>query len=144
MIRTPQSYQASKASETLSSDDGSTLSELVKHAEALLRLESILKASVDSRPEIPFQVAAVRKNRLILISPSATLATRLKLQVPSLLESLRANGITSIEYIDLRVAPVSRAAVTEKRKKALSPAASKALESLSAVIKKPTADTDGG
>ena len=99
-----------------------------------------------------FQVAAVRKNRLILISPSAAWATRLKLMSPRMLEVLRNHRINNIEHVDVRVAPLTREIQAERQRKPLSPAARKALDTLSKTLsekepdplKGPESGTDGG
>ena len=84
----------------------SSLSNLLERAAYLMQLESLLTGLLDPDLAAQFQVAAARKNRLILISPSASWATRLRMQAPRLISSLHAAGVRQIEHIDIRVAPL--------------------------------------
>jgi hypothetical protein len=144
MARPPRSNQAITAISALASRADRSLAELVRHAETLLRLENLLKRHVGSVLENQFQVAAVRQNRLILISPSASSATRLKMMADQMLDCLRDNGFDTINHIDLRVAPLSGRETETRRSKTPSSAARKALDAMSAVLEKPTKSPDGG
>jgi hypothetical protein len=75
-----------------------------------------------------FQVATVRENRLILISPSASWATMLRMQAPQLIRSLQRAGQSEIEHIDIRVAPLIDQQAVKRKRRALSPAARQALD----------------
>ena len=108
-------------------DPDSSLSNLLDRASYLMQLEALLTGLLDSDLAAQFQVAAARKNRLILISPNASWATRLRMQAPRLISSLHAAGARQIEHIDIRVAPLARQAVGTRSKKPLSAAAKQAL-----------------
>jgi len=132
MTRFPQSTKPPRrVGEFLSnpgSNPGSRLGNLLERAAYLIQLESLLSGLVDPGLAAQFQVAAARKNRLILISPTASWATRLRMQAPQIISSLHAAGITEIEHIDIRVAPLVRQTVESRSSRPLSSAAKQALE----------------
>ncbi len=106
MTRLPQSGKTTHRIGEILNDPDSSLSNLLERASYLMQLETLLTGLLDSDLATQFQVAAARKNRLILISPSASWATRLRMQAPRLISSLHAAGARQIEYIDIRVAPL--------------------------------------
>jgi hypothetical protein len=108
-------------------DPDSSLSNLLERAAYLKQLETLLTGLLDPGLAAQFQVAAARKNRLILISPSASWATRLRMQAPRLISSLHAAGVRQIEHIDIRVAPLTSPPATKRSKRPLSAAAKQAL-----------------
>ena len=119
--KTPQ-----RVGEILNNPD-SSLSNLLERASYLVQLETLLTGLLDSDLAAQFQVAAARKNRLILISPSAPWATRLRMQAPRLISALHAAGVRQIEHIDIRVAPLARQVLGTRSKKQLTAAAKQAL-----------------
>ena len=127
MSRLPQSGKKMRAVAEVLNDPDSSLSNLLDRASYLMQLEALLTGLLDSDLAAQFQVAAARKNRLILISPNASWATRLRMQAPRLISSLHAAGARQIEHIDIRVAPLARQAVGTRSKKPLSTAAKQAL-----------------
>lgn len=127
MSRLPQSGKTMRAVAEVLNDPDSSLSNLLDRASYLMQLEALLTGLLDSDLAAQFQVAAARKNRLILISPNASWATRLRMQAPRLISSLHAAGARQIEHIDIRVAPLARQAVGTRSKKPLSTAAKQAL-----------------
>jgi hypothetical protein len=127
MSRLPQSGKTTKGVAEVLNDPDSSLSNLLERASYLMQLEALLTGLLDSDLAAQFQVAAARKNRLILISPNASWATRLRMQAPRLISSLHAAGARQIEHIDIRVAPLARQAVGTRSKKPLSTAAKQAL-----------------
>jgi hypothetical protein len=110
------------------SNPGSRLGGLLQRAAYMMQLESLISGLLDPDLAVQFQVAAARKNRLILISPTAAWATRLRMQAPQLINSLQAAGITEIEHIDIRVAPLIRHAAESRSRRPLSSAAQQALD----------------
>jgi hypothetical protein len=108
-------------------DPDSSLSNLLERAGYLMQLETLLTGLLDSDLAAQFQVAAARKNRLILVSPSASWATRLRMQTPRLISSLHAAGVRHVEYIDIRVAPLVNLSTHTRSKRPLSAAAKQAL-----------------
>ena len=106
MTHLPQSRKTTQRVSELLNDPDSSLSNLLKRARYLRQLEIVLTDLLEADLKAQFQVAAARKNRLILISPSASWATRLRMQAPRLISSLQAAGARQIEHIDIRVAPL--------------------------------------
>jgi hypothetical protein len=127
MTRLPQSGKTAQCVSQVLSDPDSSLSNLLERASYLMQLETLLTGLLDSDLAAQFQVAAARKNRLILISSSASWATRLRMQAPRLISSLHAVGARQIEHIDIRVAPIARQPVGTRSKRPLSAAAKQAL-----------------
>jgi len=131
MTRFPQSAKKTRrVGEFLTntgSDTGSRLGNLMQRAAYLMQLESLLSSLVEPDLAAHFQVAAARKNRLILISPTASWATRLRMQAPQIINALHASGVTEFEHIDIRVAPLVQQTVESRSRKPLSNAARTAL-----------------
>ena len=127
MTRHPQFGKTTQRVGEILNDPDSSLSNLLERASYLMQLETLLTGLLDPDMATQFQVAAARKNRLILISPSAACATRLRMQAPRLISSLQAAGARQIEYIDIRVAPLIRQTVKTRSQKPLSAAAKQAL-----------------
>ena len=127
MTRLLQSGKTTQSVSEVLNDPDSSLSNLLGRASYLMQLETLLTALLDSSLAAQFQVAAARKNRLILISPSASWATRLRMQAPRLIRSLHAAGVRQIEHIDIRVAPLARQVLGTRSKKPLSAVARQAL-----------------
>ena len=127
MSRFPQSGKTMQCIGEVIDDPDSSLSNLLERASYLMQLETLLTGLLDPGLAAQFQVAAARKNRLILISPSASWATRLRMQAPRLISSLHAAGVRQIEYIDIRVAPLPNPPAEKRSKRPLSAAAKQAL-----------------
>ncbi len=127
MTRLPQPGKTTQRVGEILNDPDSSLSNLLERASYLMQLEALLTGLLDSDLAAKFQVAAARKNRLILISPSASWATRLRMQAPNLISSLHAEGVRQFEHIDIRVAPLARQVLETRSKKPLSAAAKQAL-----------------
>jgi hypothetical protein len=128
MARYPQSDRsAAPLSEILSSQE-SSLGGVLKRAQVLLQLQRLLADSVDPSLANRFQVANIRQNRLILLTPSAAWATRLRMQVPQLLRILHQSGFTDLRDIETRVAPLVEHPSAERTGKPLSEAARQALD----------------
>lgn len=98
------------------------------HARVLAQLDTLL--SNFSGPDLTtrFQVANLRQDHLILITPSASLATRLKLQVPQMLEFLHESGVHQVHDIEIRVAPLQTPRPETKIRREPSSAAREAAE----------------
>jgi len=128
MARLPQSGKTTQGVAEILDDADSNLNTLLEHASHLMQLETLLSDLLDSDLAAHFQVAAARKNRLTLITPSASWATSLRLQAPRLIHSLHAAGSRQFEHIDIRVAPLARSPAESRSKKPLSAAAKLALD----------------
>jgi hypothetical protein len=124
-------FKSSKKSFRVSeviTDHGSSLGILLRRANMLMQIEHLLAGFLDSKLAPHFQVGAVRENRLILISPSASWATMLRMEAPHLIKSLQGAGFPEIEHIDIRVAPLVEQHQSPRKKRTLSPAAQQALD----------------
>ena len=108
-------------------ESGSGLENLLKYASQLERLENLLRGLVGADLADHFQVAAVRKNRLVLITPTASWATRFRMHASHIVDSLHNAGVSTIEHIDIRVAPLVEQQQKNRTPRALSPAAEQAL-----------------
>lgn len=128
MARHPQSDQTVVQLSELLAQPGSELGGLLERSRLLQRLQSSLAAVVDPALADRFQVANIREGRLILIAPSAVWATRLRLHSAKFVELLRRAGLTDLEEIEVRVAPLAEHPVPARPAKQLSPAAEQALE----------------
>ena len=127
MARVSKSGKTTQRVGEVLNNSGSGLGSLLERANYLLQLESLLTACLEPGLASHFQVAATRKNRLILISSGASWATRLRMQAPHLITALHKAGVKQIEHIDIRVAPIVRQSTVLRSKKPLSPAANQAL-----------------
>jgi hypothetical protein len=128
MTRPPKSGKTLRRIAEVLTDPDSGLSNLLEHANYLIQLETLLAGLLESDLASKFQVAAARENRLTLITPSASWATRLRMQAPNLIRSLQAANVRNIEHIDIRVAPLARQPVEKQLKKPLSAAAKRGLD----------------
>jgi hypothetical protein len=128
MARVPQSGKKIFRISEVITDHGSSLGNLLRRASILIKIEHLLAGFIEPGLAAHFQVAALRENRLILISPSASWATMLRMQVPQLIKSLQRAGYSEIEHIDIRVAPLAEQQASSRKKRALSPAAQQAFD----------------
>jgi len=92
------------------------LGSLLQQARKLAFIEQKLASLLEPAISAQVRVAALREDRLVLLTPSAALATRLRQDSDHLLRSLLAGGIGGITQIQVRVAPLPQP-VNEKRKK---------------------------
>ena len=141
MSRLPQSGKTTQRVAEVLNDPDSNLSNLLERAAYLKQLETLLTGLLDPGLAAQFQVAAARKNRLILISPSASWATSLRMQAPRLISSLHAAGVRQIEHIDIRVAPLVNLSAETRAKRPLSAAAKQALGHMAHLRDKPEEET---
>jgi hypothetical protein len=130
MADTPHSRSAPAAIGDVLSDPEHALGALCRHARKLARLDALLAAITDPETAAQFQVANLRQDRLILLTPTAAWATRLRMQAPRMIELLQASGYGQLRHIDIRVAPLNRQAAEPKSRRSLSPAARQAIEQL--------------
>ncbi len=128
--KTPSGKKVFRVSEVIT-DHGSSMGKLLLRANMLSQIERVIAGFLDPESAAHFQVATIRENRLILVSPSASWATMLRMQTPNVIRSLHQAGHTEIEHIDIRVAPLAEQHPDKRQKRALSPAAQQALESMS-------------
>jgi hypothetical protein len=127
MARLPQSDQSAPLISEILSDKGSELGAILDRTRLLLHLQQLLAGSLETSLASHFQVANIRRHRLILLAPSAAWATRLRLETAGLLESLHGAGFTAVREIEVRVAPLVKASAAPRTAKPLSAAARQAL-----------------
>lgn len=123
MVRSPQFGDTAPSVGQVISDSDNTLSALLRHARSLAGLESLLADYTGPQLAAQFQVAVLREDRLVLLTPTAAWATRLRMQAEQMLHFLQASGYEQLRHIDIRVAPLHREPVAEKARRQLSPAA---------------------
>ena len=128
MARNPQTGKKTFRVSEVITDHGTSLGILLQRASMLMQIEHLLAGFLEPGLAAHFQVATIRENRLILISPSASWATTLKMQAPQLIKSLHRAGYTEIEHIDIRVAPLVEQRESPRKRRTLSPAAQQALD----------------
>ena len=108
------------------------LSALLAVARRLDRIDRQLQARLDPGMARQLRAAALRDGELLLITPSATLATRLRLDAEHLVRALQAAGETSVTRLAVRVAPLPVAQEESRRPRPLSPAAQEVFERFAA------------
>ena len=131
MARHPQSDPSAAQLSEILSDQHSSLGSVLNRTRLLLQLQQLLAGSVEPSLANRFQVANIRQNRLILLAPSATWATRLRMATAELLETLHQAGFTELRKIDIRVAPLVKSEAVLPAEKPLSAAARQALALMS-------------
>jgi hypothetical protein len=112
----------------LISDPGKNVGAFYDHARVLARLDSLLTGFLSPDLATRFQVANLRQDLLILLTPSASLATRLRLQTSELLTFLHASGFRQVHNIDIHVAPLQKPQPEQKIRRQTSVAAREAAE----------------
>lgn len=131
MTRYSQSGKKARRVSDVITDHGTSLGKLLKRGSFLMQLQHMLSGYLDPGLAAHYQVATIKGNRLVLISPSASWATLLRMQAPNLLDVLHQAGYTEIKSIQVRVAPLVEEPDETRKKRPLSPAAKQALEAMS-------------
>ena len=101
---------------------------MLSHAQYLDLLDKKLTRVVEPAIARQVQVAALHERRLVLITPSAAVATRLRQDSQSVLEALLASGVRGIDNIQVRTAPVSKAREEHRQRRALPEIARQSLQ----------------
>ena len=133
MTRFSQSGKKSLRVAEVLGNHGSSMGRLLKRGSFLMQLQHLLSGFMDPALAANYQVATTRDNTLVLVAPSASWATLLRMQVPNLLRSLHQAGYTEIKSIEVRVAPLVEKPEKIRQKRPLSPAARQALDAMSHV-----------
>ena len=131
MARNPPSDHKARSPAEILTDPATSFGGLLERASLLLRLEKRLGALLEPTLAAQCRVANLRQNRLILVVPGAAWATRLRMESPGLLETLRRSGLPDLAAIDVRVAPPREETPPVETTRALSPAARRALDLMS-------------
>lgn len=92
----------------LITDPGNNVGAFYNHAKVLARLDSLLSGFLNPDLATRFQVANLRQDLLILLTPSASLATHIRQQTSELLTFLHASGFRQVHNIDIRIAPLQK------------------------------------
>ena len=104
------------------------LAQLLNRAQYLDLLDKKLSRIVEPAIARHVQVAALHERCLVVITPSAALATRIRQDSRSLLKSLMAAGVKGIDNIKVRTAPLSRARNNDRQKRVLPEIAKQSLK----------------
>ena len=104
-----------------------SFAQVLTHARVLDRLDHILASVLDATLTSHCQVAEFRNQCLILLCSNATFATRIRMISQQLLDSFREEGVSGIERIEIRIAPVNRPQPEVPKQRNLSSAAVQAL-----------------
>jgi len=123
MVRSPKFQDTAPSVGQVISDTGDTLSAVLRHARSLAEMESLLAEYSGPQIAAQFQVAAMREDRLVLLTPTAAWATRLRMQAEQMLRFLQASGYGQLRHVDIRVAPLNHPSIEKKVRRQLSPAA---------------------
>jgi hypothetical protein len=124
----PKNHPGSRHVAELLSPTSSGLGELLAVARRLDQLNRKLENLLDPGMGAQVRAAGLREGRLVLVTPSATLATRLRLDAAQIAETLRANGERGVEEIAVRVAPLPQAEPAQRRARDLPSAAQELFE----------------
>jgi hypothetical protein len=141
MARSPQNRGSGPASvrDVISGSDNA-FAMLLNQAKSLAKVESLLSRFANQGESGNFQVAALQHDRLVLFTPTAAWATRLRAQTQALLHFLQASGYAQLSHIEVRVAPLARQVTNSKTPKKTSPAAKLALNLMSSMAQKIDSD----
>lgn len=112
----------------LITNPGSNVGAFYDHARVLASLDSLLSGFLSPDLASRFQVANLRQDCLILITPSASLATRLRLQTREILSLLHASGFRQVQNLVVHVAPLQKPQTEPKIRRPASSAAQEAAE----------------
>jgi hypothetical protein len=140
MVGSPKSPEGCTSVGEVIANPGNTLATLVHHANTLARLESLLSGSCSPDLATQFQVADLRRDRLVLLAPTASWATRLRMEAGQMLQFLHASGYEHLRHIDIRVAPLSRPVIPTPVRKPHSAAAELALGLMAQLTRKNRGD----
>lgn len=96
---------APRAATEIAGADTRGLGALLLRARRLERLDQALERALDPRHAPHVRVANVRDGALILATPVAPIATRLRMEAPRLLEALRGQLPAEVSRLEVRVTP---------------------------------------
>ncbi len=135
MVRSPKLRDTAAIVGDVMTDSAHSLAVLLRHARSLARAERLLADYIGPKVAAQLRVAAMRQDRLVLLTPTASWATRLRMQAEQMLRFLQASGYAHLRYIDIRVAPLNSEPVEQKVRRQLSPAAELALKLMTRLSK---------
>lgn len=94
-----------RAATEIAGADTRGLGTLLLRARRLEQLDQALERELDPRHAPHVRVANVRDGALILATPVAPIATRLRMEAPRLLEALRGRLPADVDRIEVRITP---------------------------------------
>lgn len=142
MSRSPnKSRNASHVSDVIA-DKNNSLSELIHHAKKLESITVLLRNHVSPDLANQFQVAAIRQDRLTLITPSAVWATRFRMHSSQILDALKSSTWSHLRYVDIRIAPLKVESESSPVRRNLTPAAKLAFSLMSQLKKDSKTESD--
>ena len=97
-------------------------------ARAIDKLDKLLARFLEPGLAGQVRVASLKDRCLVLVTPKAAIATRLRMDSPHLVKTLRANGLRSVKEIRIRVAPLHRTLENKVKRRELPRAAREALQ----------------
>lgn len=96
---------APRAATEIAGADTRGLGPLLLRARQLEKLDRALEETLDPRHAPHVRVANVRDGALILATPVAPIATRLRMEAPRLLEALRERLPADVTRLEVRITP---------------------------------------
>jgi len=111
-------------------DTGAGLAGLVGQARRLDALDQLVTQLLPRGLHTRVQVANCRQGILVLVTPVAAAATRLRMEAPALLAGLAARGLKDIRAVEVRVAPAAQPPQRTRRRRELPRAAKQALAAM--------------
>lgn len=104
------------------------VAKLMKTARQIQFLDQKLSALLDPGMKENVQVAALHGNCLVLVTPSAALATRLRMDADSLMASLQRAGVAGVSELKIRTAPLPKPKTATRTRRKLPDIAIQSLE----------------
>jgi hypothetical protein len=135
MSRSPKKPRDASHVGDVITDNKSNFSELISHAKKLEAITVLLRGHISPDLAHQFQVAAMRQDRLTLITPNATWATRFRMQSSQMLDSLKSSTWSHLRHIDIRIAPLKVESEPIPVRRQLTPAAKLAFSLMSQLNK---------
>lgn len=114
--------------ELIAGDSGDLLSRLLLQGHRLMALEQRLHGVLDPELAREVRVAGLDRGCLVLVTPRAGIAMRLRLEAAELGRAMRDAGVPGVREVRVRVAPLPEATARKRTSTALPGAAVEALE----------------
>jgi hypothetical protein len=116
-----------KVSEILNSDR-SGLGKILSQARRIDKLDKKLASILDSDLKDQIRVAALKENLVVLMTPSAAVATRVRMDRDAILRAFQAAGAKGVTQLQVRVAPMPETRTTSRQRRKLPDVGRKSLE----------------
>jgi hypothetical protein len=109
---------------------GGSMQDMLRHARLIEKLDTEFRSLLPPAMSEHVRVANLRDGLLILVTPVAPIATRLRMEAPQIIERLAERGISRIDEMKVRVEPFPVDPQRPRRKRELSAAAKQALAAM--------------